>query len=892
MEHPGLSLFQGGDGSIHVDGRAAEEEAEEIIDRNRRENECVFREYKNAVRAVQSPPTFNCTCNHHHNHDPKPLTPSISYSRLAQNLKNAFDDLMEDDDETLDISIQSQAVEQDRYKATNNYHFDAAAENIPTNNDSLIHRLKMELQSKINELQYLNQVGNPAYSPARSDTGTTSHPQVLTEERQQSERQVGDLTKRLALCEAGRERMEMIKNQTHELLVESKTKMSDFEDLVTKLKERNQKLEVEKGDLSVELESARVMLNDAEMKCHMMQKEIGRGGGANSSRSQDATFKQLTERNNAQVQMMQQQIDNFRYNLEARDVEVRTLEAKYSDLQKTRERMLIEKSETINELAERLERAQRQFQEVLSNQSVSQQTEKTEVQRTVAENEQLRNKIAALEQHNEDLQKTTDGLLKQLDSHQKNRNDFANVMESTPHLRKKPHLAMQGLEETDALVKEVTMLKREVADKSTEIKNLIITENDLRQRLEAMTGVGGGCEACRGTRSQLDELVSMNKNLTDANAELQEMNKRIVETQEADNRMVVQKMQELKVLQQVIAEQKQQVDTLEREKEEMSEERQKMKEITDNSLKCMEQMRQATQMEVKNMQLQNDCMGYLKNLKGLRAASQLIDGLNEERSTTTSTNTSPNSKKKKTYCDRSVMVSTPSDLSTCVCTAESRSSQLTSPQRTAIIEEYAKLSAVEIKRVEDKYRQELVSAQEDLAECQQQLMALSRTYANDTNIFKEAILAEREEHDRLLAEKEAEVEELQARVAQLEQQSERNVREDELLDSLESELKKKQEEIDEERHSMQIWRNQWKEERKQLLTIEDHLKKEMAVLRDNWKSAKSTAANYKKYTEEKDKFIDREIERMRMQYEGVIEKLRAKCRKMEQKRGAGQGGDF
>lgn len=719
---------------------------------------------------------------------------------------------------------------------------------------------------------------------------------MLNEERQTTKKQIGDLTKQLALAEAERERMQMIKNQTHELLVESKTKICELDDLVLKLRERNRALEEEKGRLTVELENARILLNDSQMKCHMMEKEIGRGAGVGNaihSRNQDAAFKQMTERNNAQTEMLQQQIDNFRDKLDARDVELRTWEAKYRDLQKTREGMLIEKSDTINGLTERLEKAQRQCQELLARQSEDRPSARTE-----AENAQLRGKVSGLEQHIDDLQKTTDGLLKQLDRHRRQQEDFGNVMESTPHVRKKPHLAMQGLEETDELAAEVAALKREVADKATEIKNLIITENELRQKLQLVDGKReheplntSGCGDCRVTRCQLDELMAMNKNLSESNADLQEMNKRIMVTQEEDNRLVVQKLQELKLLQQVLADQKRTIEALEREKGEMLEkfkhERQKMKEISDNSVKCMQQMRQATEIEVKNMQLQNDCMGYLKNLKGLRAASQYLDGVTECRST--STGTSPS---RKTYCDRSVMVSTPSDLSTSATntectTATTTTTDLTSPQRTAIIEEYAKLSAVEIKRVEEKYQQQLVSTQEELAEYQRELEVLRRTYTDETRMFKEAILAEREEYELLLVEKEREIEELQTQVAMLQHKSARNEKEDQLLDSLERELKKKQEEIDEERHSMQVWRNQWKEERKQLLTIEEHLKKEMAVLRENWKSAKSTAANYKKYTEEKDKFINREIERMRMQYEGVIEKLRHKCIKADQKANKG-----
>lgn len=766
MDQPGFSLFQGTE-SIFVDGRGAEEEDEELLDQKRRENE------------------------------------------LGQQLQNAFDDLLDeaDNDDTMDnsyrsgTSYQSQAVDTGRLNYAGNGGSSGADENT-------IYRLKIELESKTNELTHVNR--------------------VLAEERQKGQKQIGDLTKRLALAEAECERAQMMRNQEHELLVESKTKICDLDDLVEKLKERNRLLEAEKSELAVELENVRIMVNDAQMKCHLMEKEVSRGGAANqSNRNQDAAFRQLTERNNAQLDVLQQQIDNFRDRLDAKEGELRTLEAKYRDLQKTREVMLIEKSDVINGLTERLEQAQRQCQELLDKQTTQQRTE--------AEAGHWRAKINGLEERNRDLQKTTDSLLKQLDEQRTRRDDFANVMESTPHMRKKPHLAMQGLEQTDALAREVVVLKQEVANKTTEVKHLIIRESQLREQIRELE-----------QQQQLTRSPQMN---TSGCGDWQN----------------------------VITEQRQRIEALQREKEEMTaavdNERQKMKEITANSLKCMQQMKQATEIEVKNMQLQTNCMDYLKNLRGLRAASQLLDGLTESR--TTSTNTSPS---KKTYCDRSVMVSTPMNSSACN-TVATTSTDLSSPQRTAIIEEYAKLSAVEIKRVEDKYREKLMDTQEVLAEYQREIKELRRQHIEETEMFKEAILAEREEYERLLAEREDQVEKLETRVRMLEQKGVRDETEEELLASLEQELRKKQEEIDEERHSMQIWRNQWKEERKQMLAIEAHLKKEMTELRANWKCAKSTAANYKKYTEEKDKFINREIERMRMEYEGVIEKLRQRTKR-------------
>lgn len=844
MDQPGFSLFQGTE-SIFVEGLdndGGEEEAEDIIDAKRRENE------------------------------------------LGLELQNAFDDLLpdDDDDETMDNSYRSGTsfqTETNRYGFKRNYLHeddDADQENDEDEtgrqaaNENTIYRLQMQLQSKTNELEHVNKVRSRKKQKL-STFRTFPFPfELLTDERQSSQRTISDLQKQLAVAVAEGERAQMQKNQTHELLVESKAHISELDAAMVKLKDRHQALEVDKSQLTVDLENARIQLNDAEMKCRMMQKEMGRAGshGATMNHSaQDAAFKQLAERNAGQVEMMQQQIDNFRNKLEARDIELRTMEAKYREVQKTREVLMIEKTETINQLTEQLERTQRQCQDLLAAQSLEKSSTRTD-----AENSKLRVKVANLEQHIDDLQKTTDGLLKELDGRQ--RTDFANVMESTPHLRKKPHLAMQGLEETDVLVKQVEALKQELDEKVTEIKNLIMIEDELRKRLRAVeeekaaTKASVGCGDCRVKQTELDDVIQ-------SNCDLQEVNQRIVSTQQQDNRLVVEKLRELQVLQKLIAEQSRRIADLEAEKAEMEKgfavERQQIREMSAQSLDCMQKMKQATEIEVKNMQLQTDCMDYLKNLRGLRAASTLLDVVGAHRDQSTTTTSPP-----RTYCDRSVMVSTPRDL----CSVASQTQTETETSSTVstlrersgdIIEEYAKLSALEIKRVEERYRSQLIGAQNQLEE--------------ETNLFKTVLLAEREDYEQLLEEKEKELEEVLTRLAMLEQNHAKDRREDELLESLEGELRKRQEAIEEERQSMVVWRKQWKEERKQFLAIEAHLRKELAHLRESCKRAKSTAVNYKKYTEEKDKFLNREIERMRMEYEGVIEKLRLKCKRL----GAGQG---
>lgn len=60
--------------------------------------------------------------------------------------------------------------------------------------------------------------------------------QLLQDERKSYDSNINELKKRLALSDAEKERANMTRAQTHELLVESKTKISEQEDMILKLK--------------------------------------------------------------------------------------------------------------------------------------------------------------------------------------------------------------------------------------------------------------------------------------------------------------------------------------------------------------------------------------------------------------------------------------------------------------------------------------------------------------------------------------------------------------------------------------------------------------------------------------------------------------------------------
>lgn len=133
MDQPGFSLFQGSD-SIHINERATEaaEEAEDLLDKKRRDEE------------------------------------------LKEQLQNAFDDLNgdEDDDEydeTMDNSRRSgisQGIDVEQLKGDYQLHGDKERD---------LYRLRIELQSKTNELNHVGQVSTVVQWWQRSRFNS-SHP--------------------------------------------------------------------------------------------------------------------------------------------------------------------------------------------------------------------------------------------------------------------------------------------------------------------------------------------------------------------------------------------------------------------------------------------------------------------------------------------------------------------------------------------------------------------------------------------------------------------------------------------------------------------------------------------------------------------------------------------
>lgn len=214
-----------------------------------------------------------------------------------------------------------------------------------------------------------------------------------TSDRLQLEDKLAELKKRLAICEAEKERAHMNRQQTHELFVESKQKLSERDEDIVELNAKIRLMNARNLELVTELEHSKALLSDVQHKYMMVE----RNGNFSSDKHTEGIVKQINERNATQVNVLQQQMSTLRTKLEERDTEMKRLMIQNNELHKSREVMLLDKSDTINQLNKRLDESQRQCQSLIMKHGGDSSL--------IQENLKLSRTVAALEIRTDDMQK-------------------------------------------------------------------------------------------------------------------------------------------------------------------------------------------------------------------------------------------------------------------------------------------------------------------------------------------------------------------------------------------------------------------------------------------------------------------------------------------------------
>lgn len=302
---------------------------------------------------------------------------------MKNELQNAFDDLDGDsDDEDESMSINTTNTPNRKNLAMQNVMYNGIDVNPHLNNNhdaemmAEISRLKNTLASKNEELRNITA--------------------EFTNERIKFQNKADELSKRLAIAEAEKERAIMGRQQTHELFVESKQKNSEQDEQMQELNAKIKSLDSKNLDLVGELERMKTLLSETQHKYHMVERNLS------TEKHTDSIVKQINDHHAAQVDMMQQQINTMRTKLEDRESELKRCMIQNSELHKSREGILLDKSDTINTLTKRLDDTQRQCQDLLMKQGTGHEL--------AQENARLTRKITGLEQAAEEMQRTINNL--------------------------------------------------------------------------------------------------------------------------------------------------------------------------------------------------------------------------------------------------------------------------------------------------------------------------------------------------------------------------------------------------------------------------------------------------------------------------------------------------
>lgn len=367
-------------------------------------------------------------------------------------------------------------------------------------------QLRNLLESKMREIEYVTK--------------------QLAVERKQSKATIDEFEKRLAIAEAEKERAIMTRDQTHELLVENKGSLIELQETNDKLHAKIKALEKENSTLVGELESTKYMLQDIQLKYNMVEKNVMISADKNT----DKILKHAQERHSAQTTMMQQQVESIQTRYDELEHEYKNLDIRYKQLQRSRESMLIEKSETINQLSKNLEDSQRQCQDLLNRPNLTQ------------ENRQLQNIVRSLEDEKDELHRTLSRMQKKINEQQQememmdsivqecggnnisfsesmkfiNREPLKNANSSTPivapeaaRLARVKEELCRSLANIKNKREELKICEKQLAEKDKEIKQLKIDENKALAQMNHFRDEAVRFESkTKALKQELDEVRS------------------------------------------------------------------------------------------------------------------------------------------------------------------------------------------------------------------------------------------------------------------------------------------------------------------------------------------------------------------------------------------------
>ncbi|XP_059621661.1 putative leucine-rich repeat-containing protein DDB_G0290503 [Phlebotomus argentipes] len=737
---------------------------------------------------------------------------------------------------------------------------------------------------------------------------------TLANEVKVRDQEIDKLQKCLAIANAEKERAIMTRSQTNELLIESKAKCSELNSTVARLQSNVQELQKKNSDMLVEIENTNRMLKDSEMQLRLAEN--------NALRRKEQL--RDSDRRNAEVELLQQQVNGLLKKVDDREMSLSTMEKKYRELERSREALLVDKTDTINDLMRSLGETQEQCNDLLSRPDLSH------------ENFQLRQSVAALEKQAEEMERRIKRLTKELEDKTETRflDSDKQLVSSTPlttdakylNVRQELYRALADLKEKR---EDIRKLQEDVAAKSTEIATLKQANNDsLIKIAESENEIMRLTEKVRLYENESEENWKMKEEglsevaqnfVRESQMEIEKLKNEYCSLSSAKNDLVRElnalKSQDFvknleclqdefddvkKSLQESEDVIKEKDKVIERQKWEHEKEMAKLKEKFEKeklecvtkrrSLKndsrdcsnCLNQMADITRQEIENIQLQKDCANYLREINHLKSelkeSTETVNdlharlGLKEEQNRVIA-DLKEQAAKFGEYIKNCSSTSTPQKV-------DSRDASVsTSPDmegfsNPAMYDQYAKVYAEEMKKMEMQFREKELQAEETVKKLVAYRDEMQKVFEEKVHMFKVVILSERKEFERLISEKEFEsqrsTEEHSKIVNKYKQDLSVLKGQAEELRHVVKELKEQNEK---EKNAVMELMREWSAEKESVKVREMKMQRLIDETAKKYDSAKEKAENYKKYAEAQDVHMKKESERIRSSYEAYKVKI-------------------
>ncbi|KAG5682421.1 hypothetical protein PVAND_011774 [Polypedilum vanderplanki] len=731
--------------------------------------------------------------------------------------------------------------------------------------------------------------------------------ELLNIERKKHKTIIDEYEKRLTIFESEKERALMSRDQAQENLVESKGKMIEIKDINEKLMSKIKLLQSENEQLVGEMESTKLMLSDVQTKYNMVEKNVLFNAECNT----DLIIKQTQERHNAQIAMMQQQIDNFKKRYDELEHNYKHLDIRYKELQKSRETMLIEKTEIINQLSKNLEESQRQCQDLLQQPQLINENKRLQIAIEAIENQKIEmsqtiNKLQKTIQEQKSEIETMDSIMNDCSKNNQsfaemsnfiNREPLKNVNSSTPVTTEtKLTKVMDELIKSQNNIRnkreEIKILEKQLKEKDDEIENMRNDENKLLIELNQY----------KDEVLKLQSKISlMQKEFTNQNAndkeEINNLKKEVdMKTVECENircQIDSLKLIEVETHRKLESKDEQLRNTI----QEMYDLRKKIQEFNNfenqKCEKCENYAIQIEKLELSYNETQNLNANYLNELNSLKAeltnAQQSLQALQDQINLQNSRdkeieklqekakefeNFMRNTNKESSESGKSLNDSQNNEISNSQSEIENNEKKLNT--ETKIRDEMARIFANQIKTLEKRFVDESKKMQSQIVSLMSELNEKTADLdvaSEQLELLKYTIVQERKDFQEHLKQKDEsfkeKVQKYQKHISDLNEQLE-------LIDGERILIENLKKQIEDERALL----NQKElDTASKLKSLQHESTKIIEELNEKYKKAKKTAANYKQYSEDKEKHYRSECERIKAGYAEAIEKAQIQFQK-------------